>query len=190
LHATPGPIGSTTPSSGAFSSLSSTGAVNIGTNTLGAQINLNGVVGVVRPFIVFQSAGSNRWNIGVDSSSENGTPANNGSGFFIKSFTDAGTALSTVLTIARSSGIISMPFGATITGGSLNAAPIGATTPNTGVFTTLTMGTTTGPSWTTGTGAPASTTPIGSLYTNTTGTLGSTLYVSRGGGTWNAVAGV
>ena len=47
-----------------------------------------------------------------------------------------------------------------------------------------------GPSWTVGTGAPATTTPKGSLYSRTDGGVGTTLYVSQGGGTWNPVAGV
>lgn len=51
-------------------------------------------------------------------------------------------------------------------------------------------GSATGPTWTTGAGAPSSTQPIGSLYSNTSGASGARLYVSAGGGTWNAVAGV
>jgi hypothetical protein len=47
-----------------------------------------------------------------------------------------------------------------------------------------------GPTWTAGTGAPATTEPLGSLYSRADGAVGSTLYVSRGGGTWAAVAGV
>jgi hypothetical protein len=47
-----------------------------------------------------------------------------------------------------------------------------------------------GPSWTAGTGAPAATAPIGSLYSRTDGGVGTTLYVSAGAGTWNPVAGV
>jgi hypothetical protein len=47
-----------------------------------------------------------------------------------------------------------------------------------------------GPTWTAGTGAPAATAPIGSLYSRMDGSVGSALYVSAGGGTWNAVAGV
>jgi hypothetical protein len=48
-----------------------------------------------------------------------------------------------------------------------------------------------GPTWEAGTGAPtANTKPIGSLYSRTDGAVGSTLYVSRGSGTWAAVAGV
>jgi hypothetical protein len=48
----------------------------------------------------------------------------------------------------------------------------------------------TAPSWTHGTGAPTATQPLGSLYSRDDGGVGSTLYVSRGSGTWNAVAGV
>lgn len=47
-----------------------------------------------------------------------------------------------------------------------------------------------GPSFTTGAGVPAATQPKGSIYLRTGGAVGSTLYVSQGGGTWNAVAGV
>lgn len=47
-----------------------------------------------------------------------------------------------------------------------------------------------GPDWSNGTGVPVSTKPRGSLYSRGDGAVGSTLYVSQGGGTWNAVAGV
>ena len=45
-----------------------------------------------------------------------------------------------------------------------------------------------GPTITTGAGVPAATTPRGSIYMRTGGGVGTTLYVSQGGGTWNAVA--
>jgi len=44
--------------------------------------------------------------------------------------------------------------------------------------------------WNSGTGAPTATRPIGSLYSRTDGAVGTTLYVSQGGGTWAAVSGV
>lgn len=47
-----------------------------------------------------------------------------------------------------------------------------------------------GPAWSAGTGAPTFTAPKGSLYSRTDGGVGTTLYVSQGSGTWNAVAGV
>jgi len=55
---------------------------------------------------------------------------------------------------------------------------------------TVQTGTTSGPTWTTGTAAPTATAPIGSLYSRVGGAVGATLYVSRGAGTWAAVAGV
>jgi hypothetical protein len=54
----------------------------------------------------------------------------------------------------------------------------------------LQIGGGTGPTWTTGSAAPAATAPVGSLYSRVGGAVGATLYVSRGGGTWAAVAGV
>jgi Pectate lyase superfamily protein len=56
--------------------------------------------------------------------------------------------------------------------------------------TSLQVGIASGPTWTTGSAAPTATAPIGSLYSDVSGTVGATLYVSRGGGTWNAVSGV
>jgi hypothetical protein len=47
-----------------------------------------------------------------------------------------------------------------------------------------------GPTWTTGTAAPTAVAPVGSMYSRVGGAIGATLYVSRGGGTWAAVAGV
>jgi hypothetical protein len=68
---------------------------------------------------------------------------------------------------------------------------VGSDTPNTGVFTTVTVGSGAGPTWTTGSGAPSSTQPVGSLYSRvSTWAAGATLYVSKGGGAWTAVAGV
>lgn len=64
---------------------------------------------------------------------------------------------------------------------------IGSATPNTGTFTVLRVGSTTGPTWTTGTGAPVATQPKGSLFARSDGGLGSSEYISRGGGVWDAV---
>lgn len=59
-----------------------------------------------------------------------------------------------------------------------------------GAFTILSIGSVSGPTVTRGNGAPSSTQPNSSLYLRTDGTTGSRLYVSAGGGTWSAVAGV
>jgi hypothetical protein len=56
--------------------------------------------------------------------------------------------------------------------------------------TGMKVGGASGPTWTSGTGVPATTQPVGSLFSRTDGAVGTTLYVSRGAGTWNAVAGV
>jgi hypothetical protein len=47
-----------------------------------------------------------------------------------------------------------------------------------------------GPTWSSGSTSPPGAQPKGSLYSRTGGAVGSTLYVSAGGGVWNAVAGV
>lgn len=47
-----------------------------------------------------------------------------------------------------------------------------------------------GPTITTGAGVPGTTEPKGSMYLRTGGGVGTTLYVSQGAGTWNAVAAV
>jgi predicted MPP superfamily phosphohydrolase len=52
------------------------------------------------------------------------------------------------------------------------------------------IGGTTGPTITSGAAVPASTQPVSSLYLRTGGAAGARLYVSAGGGTWTAVAGV
>lgn len=54
----------------------------------------------------------------------------------------------------------------------------------------LTLLNTSGPTLTTGSAAPSSTQPKGSIYLRSNGGVGSTLYVSQGGGIWNAVAAV
>jgi len=77
-----------------------------------------------------------------------------------------------------------------ITATGLNAFPIGATTPAAGTFTTVKTGSTTGPTWTTGTAVPSAAEPIGSLYSKTNGTVGATLYVRSTGSVWTPIAGV
>lgn len=72
---------------------------------------------------------------------------------------------------------------AAINGGNINGSNITASS-------NFFIGSVSGPSITQGAGVPAFTAPVGSLYLRTGGAVGSTLYVSRGGGTWNAVAAV
>lgn len=59
-----------------------------------------------------------------------------------------------------------------------------------GTFASVRTTSSSGPTWTSGTGAPGTTQPKGSIFSRTDGGVGTTLYVSQGGGTWNPVAGV
>jgi hypothetical protein len=85
--------------------------------------------------------------------------------------------------------------------------PIGAKTPSTGNFTTLTaigevlagslavLGISLGEfpqqvTIETGLPIPSAARPVGSIYIRKDGGIGTTLYISRGAGTWRAVAGV
>jgi hypothetical protein len=77
----------------------------------------------------------------------------------------------------------------------MNFVTIGASGRRAGTFALLTgdivvTGGAGGPTWTSGGTAPSATAPVGSLYSRVGGAVGATLYVSRGGGTWAAVAGV
>ena len=72
----------------------------------------------------------------------------------------------------------------------LNNMAVGVGYPQSGTFTQVMVGSTSGPTWTTGSAAPSSVQPVGSLYSRVGGAVGATLYVSRGAGTWAAVASV
>jgi hypothetical protein len=72
----------------------------------------------------------------------------------------------------------------------IDASTIGEAVPANGTFSRVRFGSTTGPTWTTGTALPLAAEPVGSVYSRVGGAVGATLYVSRGGGTWAAVAGV
>lgn len=84
--------------------------------------------------------------------------------FDLNAYDTSGNYLSTPLSINRTTGLASF-----------SAAGVGGAG---------------GPTWTAGDSPPTSVQPPGSLYSNAGGTVGSHLYVSAGGGTWNAVAGV
>lgn len=77
-----------------------------------------------------------------------------------------------------------------LSGVALDSSSIGEAVPANATFVRVKTGSVTGPTWTTGTIVPNGVEPVGSLYSRVGGGVGSTLYVSRGGGTWNAVAGV
>lgn len=99
--------------------------------------------------------------------------------------------LNVVTAVGSSTSFYSGPsFVGAIMSSGLNYMPIGVTSAAAGNFSQVATGGASGPTWTTGSTAPASTQPVGSLYSRVGGAVGATLYVSRGGGTWAAVAGV
>jgi hypothetical protein len=137
------------------------GTTSIGTSTSGAVVILNGPVATGRN-INWQTAAGNRWAMGANGTAEAGS--NVGSDFALTAKSDAGTTLNTPLVVSRATGQVTLSTGVTVGAGLA--------------------------SWTSGTGAPSATTPVGSMFSRTDGGVGTTLYVSRGGGTWGAVAGV
>jgi hypothetical protein len=72
----------------------------------------------------------------------------------------------------------------------LNFMPVGQTGAVAGAFSTVALNSKTGPTIRAGTGAATGTQPSGSLWLRTDGTTANRLYVTSGGGTWLAVAGV
>jgi hypothetical protein len=157
-------IGGTSPAAASVTTMTASYWAQIGLNGGTGYIfaNVNGAAGSTRYF-QFQTDGSNRWGIGCDNSAESG--GNVGSDMFINRFADDGSWLSQPLFIARATGRATFAHDIQIGGGS-------------------------GPTWTSGSGAPSSTQPNGSLYSRSDGSTGSRLYVSAGGGVWSAVSGV
>lgn len=157
-------IGATTPAAGSFTTLGASGVAALtGGLNFGSQLAAS-VTDLSKHLALYVSG----FGLNVTSGTINYVvPANQSHSFNI-----GGTA---VVAISNTG---------------INNAAIGATTPAAGTFTSVKTGSTAGPTWTTGTAAPASTQPVGSIYSNTSGTAGARLYVSAGGGTWNAVAGV
>jgi hypothetical protein len=111
----------------------------------------------------------------MNNTAESGGPTGTGGGDLVWTrYDNSGTALGVMFTLQRN-GTTTIPF-VSISGG-------------TATLSTLTVGTS-GPTIRAGTGATPGTQPAGSLWLRTDGATGSRLYVSAGGGTWNAVAGV
>jgi hypothetical protein len=110
------PIGATSPSSGAFTTLTASSETVNGTLAVsgasGTQRNLN-----------FQTSGSNRWVLGASSVAESGS--NVGSDFFLNRISDAGAFIDTPMSIARATGLVTLADGLTVTGAlSATGAPI------------------------------------------------------------------
>jgi hypothetical protein len=168
-------IGRSNGSVTAYSSLTAVGVFTaqstfsqFGSNA-GASLSVqfNGAAATNRT-IGFNTAGSTRWNLGVNNTAESGSNA--GADFILNRASDAGTFIDQPIVVSRATGIVTF----------LNGI----------VAASVRTGLASGPTWTSGVGAPASTQPVGSMFSRTDGAVGTTLYVSRGAGTWNAVAGV
>lgn len=109
----------------------------------------------------FSTAGSSRWRIRKNATAESGS--NNGSDLEIQRRNDSGSTLSTI-TISRATGKITFPDVGSTAGIELGSS---------------------GPTITTGTGAPSHSAPNGSVYLRTDGTSTTTLYI-RAAGAWVA----
>ena len=92
-----------------------TGTATFGNNTASGTINpiVNGAAGSYRG-LLFQTAGSSRWVIQANNTAEGGSNA--GSDFVINRFSDAGASLGPNFTITRSSGLVSLSAGLTVSG--------------------------------------------------------------------------
>ena len=125
-------IGGTTAAAGTFTTL--TVGNNIAT---AATVALDSAAGHGRN-ILFETAGSYRWDLFANNAAESG--GNAGSNLIVQRFDDTGVSLGTPLTIDRASGLLTMNTGAAISGGAstIDGATIGGTTPAVGTFTNLT----------------------------------------------------
>jgi hypothetical protein len=99
--ATPGTIGSTTPSTGAFTTLTATGNLTVGDGVGSELITINGAAAANRR-LQYQSAGSLRWSVGADTTAEGGSNA--GSNYVAIANNDAGASLAFGLILERSTG--------------------------------------------------------------------------------------
>lgn len=152
------PIGQTTPTAGAFTSLAGTGLTVAANAPVSA---LNDTAASTGATLRWQLNGSNRWewkNYGTDSSMNLGR--------FV-----AGTYTDNPISISNSSGLVTLPDGLSansssnaITGGAINNASVGATTASTGAFTTLSS---------TGNFTPSQTNGIVGTTTNNNANAGS-----------------
>ena len=138
----------------------------------------------VYSYLVGGTSGARSWfgvNLYQDTSGTTQRLNTAKNGWTFEHDTRSSTDTSLALKVCSSSG--SLATAVTFdTGGGVTATTVTGTTVRTNGGS--------GPTWTAGNGAPATTTPRGSMYSRLDGGVGTTLYVSQGGGTWNAVAGV
>lgn len=113
-------------SSAAFAQLASANTFSVSGNIFTTNVTVNGAAASTRD-IILTTSGSNRWIIRVNATAEGGSDA--GSNFELLSQTDAGGAKSTVISIVRSTGNVTLSNNLTVTGSlSAGASTLGATT--------------------------------------------------------------
>jgi hypothetical protein len=132
---------------------------------IGTQSNLAvSVPNATNGDVVWQTDGSARWTFRKSADSEAGS--NSGSNLALVRRSDAGSQLSLPIIVWRNTGKVT--FG------------------DVGTSAGLELGSS-GPTITTGTGAPSHSAPNGSVYLRTDGTATTTLYV-RASGAWSALS--
>ena len=141
----------------------------------GAAISCRDDGSFVAPYMAELASSSNRQNVMTGYNDTALTICRNIAGQGAINFI-TGDANHVLFYNTNGSGTIGQPW---LTLGSANSIFAGPITVGAGAAT-----------WNSGTGAPTITRPAGSLYSRTDGAVGTHLYVSAGGGTWNAVAGV
>lgn len=100
-----GGMGFVTDSTTAGSATDFAAAINIATTTADASVVLNAAAGFGH-WIIVQHAGSARWLIGADNSTETG--ANAGTNFAIWRYSDAGAGIDAPVSISRANGVTSI----------------------------------------------------------------------------------
>ena len=91
------------------------GTTTLGTNTFASNFTtfINGIAATVRG-LTWQTAGSHRWRVGLDTAAESG--GNAGGSFIISRFSDAGSLIDTPFTLSRASGLGQFNSGLTVVG--------------------------------------------------------------------------
>ncbi len=115
--------------------------------------------------VMFRTGTARRWSLWKDNTAESGSDA--GSNLVLTRYNDSGnTALGDALTVIRATGKVRVGAAGTTAGIELGSS---------------------GPTITTGAGAPSHSAPNGSVYLRTDGTASTTLYV-RAAGAWTALS--
>lgn len=180
-------VGATTPSTGAFTTLSASGVVSgAGFSTIfAAPPAIGGTTAAAGTFVNLRANG---WIFAAyNAAPAYMPPAGNYGAFAWNSSNGQGEV--SYINAFGTPGVSHIFWQQTGAGAATRLMDVG-TTGNVTAYGSLGIAGATGPTWTTGSAAPSATQPVGSLYSRVGGAVGGTLYVSRGGGTWAAVAGV